>query len=51
MPLNPQMHLAENALDLKSIEQKPTRAGYGEGLLKAGEENPNADGVSISFVI
>ena len=41
MPVNPKAHLVENLLDLKSIEQKPTRNGYGEALVKAGEENPN----------
>ncbi len=35
------MKLVPNLLDLKSIEQKPTRNGYGEGLAKAGEENQN----------
>lgn len=25
MPLKPNMHLVENLLDLKSLEQKPTR--------------------------
>lgn len=41
MPLNPQAKLVENILDLKSLEQKPTRDGYGMGLLQAGEENKN----------
>lgn len=41
MPANPRACLAENLLDLKLIEQKPTRNGYGEGLVKIGEENPN----------
>lgn len=41
MPINPNAKLVQNLLDLKSIEQKPTRNGYGEGLAKAGEENPN----------
>src|SRR3989344_9151113 len=45
MPANPQMKLAENILDLKTIDQKPTRNGYGEGLLKAAEENPNVVGL------
>ena len=39
MPINPKAHLVPNILDLKSIEQKPTRNGYGEALLQAGEEN------------
>ena len=41
MPLNPQAKLVENTLDLKSLEQKPTRDGYGLGLVQAGDENPN----------
>src|SRR3990167_7539537 len=45
MPVNPKAHLVENLLDLKSIEQKPTRNGYGEALVKAGEENPNIVGL------
>lgn len=32
--------LVENVLDLAKVEQKPTRAGYGEGLVLAGDENP-----------
>lgn len=41
MPVNPAANLIPNVLDLKTIEQKPTRSGYGEGLVKIGEENPN----------
>jgi transketolase len=38
--LNPDLKLNPKIFsDL--IEEAPTRAGYGEGLLKAGEENPN----------
>ena len=33
--------LAENIFDLAKIEQKPTRAGYSEGLVAAGEDNVN----------
>ena len=39
MPVNPNLKLANNILDLKTIEQAPTRKGYGEGLLEAGEKN------------
>ncbi|MBI3627275.1 MAG: transketolase family protein [Candidatus Sungbacteria bacterium] len=35
------MHLVQNLLDVATIEQKPTRNGYGEGLVKAGEADPN----------
>lgn len=41
MPINPHAKLAENILDLKSLEQKPTRDGYGLGLVQAADENPN----------
>lgn len=40
MPANPAAKLVPNLLDLKSIEQKPTRNGYGEALAIAGEEDP-----------
>jgi len=40
MPINPRAQLVENILDLRSIEQKPTRDGYGQGLARAGEEDP-----------
>ena len=40
MPVNPAAKLVQNLLDLKSIEQKPTRNGYGEALARAGEEDP-----------
>ncbi|MBI4121452.1 MAG: transketolase family protein [Candidatus Ryanbacteria bacterium] len=33
--------LVENVLDLARVEQRPTRAGFGEGLVAAGEANPN----------
>ena len=41
MPVNLSVGLIENLLDLKSIEQKPTRNGYGDGLLELGKKNPN----------
>lgn len=37
--------LVENVLDLTKIEQKPTRAGFGEGLVLAGDENKNVVGL------
>jgi transketolase len=40
MPINPRVKLAENILDLKSLEQAPTRKGFGEGLREAGEKDP-----------
>ena len=39
MPINPNLKLANNILDPKTVEQAPTRKGYGEGLLEAGEKN------------
>jgi len=39
MPINSSAKLVPNALDLKSLEQEPTRKGYGEGLLEAGEKD------------
>ncbi len=38
--LNPEAKLSEKIF-AHDIEQKPTRDGYGEGLLLAGEKNPN----------
>jgi transketolase len=38
--LNPNSHLSNKIFD-EDIPQKPTRAGYGDGLLLAGEENKN----------
>lgn len=39
MPINPKVKLVENVLDKAKLEQAPTRKGYGEGLLAAGEAN------------
>jgi len=41
MPLNPDIKLIENLLDTAKLEQQPTRAGYGEGLVLAADANPN----------
>lgn len=41
MPLNPNAKLAPNLLDKSKVEQKPTRDGYGLGLVEAGEKNQN----------
>ena len=41
MSANPAVKLVSNTLDLKSLEQKPTRDGYGLGLVQAADENPN----------
>ena len=38
--INPEAKLNPKIFD-KDIEQKPTRDGYGEGLVIAGKENPN----------
>ncbi|TSC78438.1 MAG: transketolase [Parcubacteria group bacterium Gr01-1014_33] len=37
--LNPSAKLVENIYDLKSLEQKPTRDGYGKGVVAAGEKD------------
>lgn len=39
MPINSKAQLVENVLDLKALEQKPTRDGYGLGLVEVGEKN------------
>jgi len=45
MPINPKAKLVENILDLKLLEQKPTRDGFGLGLVEAADENPNVVGL------
>ncbi|HEY4526090.1 MAG TPA: transketolase C-terminal domain-containing protein, partial [Candidatus Paceibacterota bacterium] len=40
MPINPLLKLNPKILD-SDVEQKPTRDGYGEGLVLAGEMNKN----------
>jgi transketolase len=39
--LNPEMHLARNLFDTKTLKQIPTRNGYGEGLVEAGKKDKN----------
>lgn len=39
MPINPEIKIVENILDVKALEQVPTRNGYGEGLVDAADEN------------
>lgn len=41
MPVALKVKLAENILKLEKLEQKPTRNGYGEGLVEAGKKNKN----------
>ncbi len=41
MPIHKKLKLVENIFDAETIEQKPTRDGYGTGLLQLGDENPN----------
>ncbi len=36
---NAQLH--EDSLDIAKLEQKPTRAGFGEGLVEAGDKDPS----------
>jgi len=44
------MRLVENLLDLKSLEQKPTREGYGLGLVRAADENQNVVALCADLV-
>lgn len=39
--LNPKMKLNPNCADLAKLEQKPTRDGYGEGVVASGEADKN----------
>ncbi len=39
MPINPKAKLSENLFDKVKLEQKPTRDGYGLGLVEAGEKD------------
>src|SRR3989344_3168882 len=39
MSLNPQANLIQNPFDLAALEKKPTRDGFGKGLLEAGEKD------------
>lgn len=41
MPINKKVKLVPDVLELEKLEQKPTRDGYGLGLVQAGDENPN----------
>lgn len=50
MPVNPKVKLVENLLDPKALEQKPTRDGYGLGLVQAGDENPNVVALCADLV-
>ncbi len=39
--LNPAMKLAKNLFDPRALKQLPTRDGFGEGLVEAGQTDPN----------
>lgn len=41
MPINPKANLVPNILDYAHLDQKPTRDGYGQGLVLAGERDKN----------
>lgn len=41
MPINPKAHLVPRVFALESLEQKPTRDGYGEGVVRAGKKDKN----------
>ena len=42
MPVPTEIKLAPAILDLKSLEQKPTRDGYGLRLVQSGDTGPKA---------
>ena len=46
--LNPDLKLNPKMFD-QDVEIKPTRAGYGEGLLQLGEKNPNVVALSADL--
>ncbi len=46
--LNPDLKLNPKLFD-QDVEVKPTRAGYGEGLLTLGEKNPNVVALSADL--
>ncbi len=46
--LNPDLKLNPKIFD-EDVEIKPTRAGYGEGLLELGEKNPNVVALSADL--
>ncbi len=41
MPANRQAQLVPHLLDFKLLDQKPTRDGYGEGVVRAGKKDKN----------
>jgi len=45
MPINPDLHFVPNILDLKSLDQKPIREGFGIGLVEAADVDPNVVGL------
>lgn len=50
MPINSSMKLVENILDPKSLVEKPTRDGYGLGLVQAADENPSVVALCADLV-
>jgi transketolase len=47
--INPDVHLNPKLFDA-DVEQKSTRAGYGDGLVEAGERDPNVVALSADLV-
>ena len=45
MSANPEAKLVKDVLNLTALEQKPTRAGFGDGLVEAADANPNVVGL------
>lgn len=50
MPINKKAKLVNDVLELNKLEQKPTRDGYGLGLVQAGDENPNVVALCADLV-
>ena len=46
--LNPHLYLNEKVFD-ETIDQKPTRDGFGEGLVSLGETDPNVVALSADL--
>jgi len=48
--INKKLHLVNNLFDRKNIEQVPTRNGYGEGLVIAGDKDKNVVALCADLV-
>lgn len=50
MPLNTDAKLVENIFDLKTLEKKSTRDGFGKGVVEAGEKDDRVMVLCADFV-